>query len=226
MEQLSIQSWGFLIGFHIKIIIIIIVIVIVTLTCPDACCESGQTSGSCCIFRPLSWPSRTVLVLQAQVTPLEAPSGLVWKCLPCWKYLGCSWFFMVFRKKWWTLFFGNSINVQTLVERSYETKTWPLFVAGWCGQTPPWFFWHVFWPEVHWFYEPDKVPDSQGQQNHRFGANNWTIMRISSTIWWFQIMLLKFNSGMMSHDEPSDFVFFRWVAHPPAIDCNWFKMRG
>jgi hypothetical protein len=51
-------------------------------------------------------------------------------------------------------------------------------------------------------------------------------MRISSTIWWFQIMLLKFNSGMMSHDEPSDFVFFRWVAHPPAIDCNWFKMRG
>ena len=50
-------------------------------------------------------------------------------------------------------------------------------------------FLHVFWPEVHWFYEPDKVPDSQGQQNHRFGANNWTIMRISSTIWWFQIML-------------------------------------
>jgi len=39
------------IGFHIKIIIIVIVIVIVTLTCPDACCESGQTSGSCCIFR-------------------------------------------------------------------------------------------------------------------------------------------------------------------------------
>jgi hypothetical protein len=51
---------GFLIGFpeDIKIIIIaiiaiiiiivvVVVIVIVILACPDACCESGQTSGFC-----------------------------------------------------------------------------------------------------------------------------------------------------------------------------------
>jgi heme/copper-type cytochrome/quinol oxidase subunit 2 len=62
MEQLTVQSLGFPIGFQedIKIIIIIIitititviiviviVIVIVILACPDARCESGQTSGSC-----------------------------------------------------------------------------------------------------------------------------------------------------------------------------------
>ena len=81
MEQLSIQSLGFLSGFQedIKIprphgtinhtvirvsyrvsrryqnndnnqsiiIIIVIVIIIVILACPDARCESGQTSGSC-----------------------------------------------------------------------------------------------------------------------------------------------------------------------------------
>jgi len=62
MEQLTIQSLGFLIGFQEDIniiivvvvvviiiitIIIIIVIVIVILACPDARCESGQTSGSC-----------------------------------------------------------------------------------------------------------------------------------------------------------------------------------
>ena len=63
MEQLTIQSLGFLIGFQeniniiivvvvvvviiITIIIIIIVIVIVILACPDSRCESGQTSGSC-----------------------------------------------------------------------------------------------------------------------------------------------------------------------------------
>jgi heme/copper-type cytochrome/quinol oxidase subunit 2 len=59
MEQLTVQSLGFPIGFQedIKIIIItititviiviVIVIVIVILACPDARCESGQTSGSC-----------------------------------------------------------------------------------------------------------------------------------------------------------------------------------
>ena len=56
MEQLTIQSLGFLKGFQedIKIMIIIIiiiaiviVIIIVILACPDARCESGQTSGSC-----------------------------------------------------------------------------------------------------------------------------------------------------------------------------------
>jgi len=60
---LTIQSLGFLIGFpeDIKIIIIaiiaiiiiiivvvvVVIIVIVILACPDACCESGQTSGFC-----------------------------------------------------------------------------------------------------------------------------------------------------------------------------------
>ena len=55
MKQLTIQSLRFLIGFQedIKImikmiiVIIIIVIIIVILACPDARCESGQTSGSC-----------------------------------------------------------------------------------------------------------------------------------------------------------------------------------
>ena len=59
MEWLTMQSLGFLIGFQEDIIIIIIlvvvaavavvvvVIVIVILACPDARCESGQTSGSC-----------------------------------------------------------------------------------------------------------------------------------------------------------------------------------
>ena len=77
MEQLTIQSLGFPIGFPIgfqedikiiKIIIIIIIIIviiiiiivviviivimvimvsIVILACPDARCESGQSSGSC-----------------------------------------------------------------------------------------------------------------------------------------------------------------------------------
>ena len=58
MEQLTIQSREFPIGFQediniiivivivIKIIIIIIFIIFI-LACPDACCESGQTSGSC-----------------------------------------------------------------------------------------------------------------------------------------------------------------------------------
>ena len=62
MEQLTIQSLGFLVGFRedikiiiivivivivIIIIIIIIVIIIVILAFPDARCESRQTSGSC-----------------------------------------------------------------------------------------------------------------------------------------------------------------------------------
>ena len=62
MEQLTIQSREFPIGFQediniiivivivivIKIIIIIIIIIFIfILACPDACCESGQTSGSC-----------------------------------------------------------------------------------------------------------------------------------------------------------------------------------
>ena len=62
MEQLTIQSLGFLIGFQediniiivvvvviimIMIMIMIIIIIIVILACPDARCESGQTSGSC-----------------------------------------------------------------------------------------------------------------------------------------------------------------------------------
>ena len=60
MEQLTIQSLGFLVWFRedikiiiivivivIVIIIIIIVIIIVILAFPDARCESRQTSGSC-----------------------------------------------------------------------------------------------------------------------------------------------------------------------------------
>ena len=55
MEQLTIQSLGFLIGIQeviiiiviISIITIIIIIIIVILACLDARCESGQTSGSC-----------------------------------------------------------------------------------------------------------------------------------------------------------------------------------
>jgi 5-bromo-4-chloroindolyl phosphate hydrolysis protein len=62
MEQLTIQSLGFLIGFQedINIIIVVVVviiimimimimiiIIIIILACPDARCESGQTSGSC-----------------------------------------------------------------------------------------------------------------------------------------------------------------------------------
>ena len=65
MEQLTIQSLGFLVWFRedikiiiiviviviviiiIIIIIIIIVIIIVILAFPDARCESRQTSGSC-----------------------------------------------------------------------------------------------------------------------------------------------------------------------------------
>ena len=59
MEQLTIQSLGFLKGFQedikvmiiiIIIIAIVIVIIIVILACPDARCESGQTSGSCRII--------------------------------------------------------------------------------------------------------------------------------------------------------------------------------
>ena len=49
----TIQSLGFLLGFHedVKIfIIIIIIIVVVILACPDARCESGQTSGFCSII--------------------------------------------------------------------------------------------------------------------------------------------------------------------------------
>ena len=56
MEQLTIQSREFPIGFQediniiivivIKIIIIIFIFIFI-LVCPDACCESGQTSGSC-----------------------------------------------------------------------------------------------------------------------------------------------------------------------------------
>ena len=55
MEHLTIQSFGFLLGPQedIKIIttiitiIITFIIIIVILTCPDARCEPGQTSGSC-----------------------------------------------------------------------------------------------------------------------------------------------------------------------------------
>ena len=57
MERLTMQSLGFLIGFQEDIIIIVVVvvaavvvvvvIVIAILACPDARCESGQTSGSC-----------------------------------------------------------------------------------------------------------------------------------------------------------------------------------
>ena len=68
MEQLNIQSLGFLLGFQHNIKIppatwnifhtvfgfllgfqedINIIIIIVILACPDARCESGQTSGSC-----------------------------------------------------------------------------------------------------------------------------------------------------------------------------------
>ena len=73
MKQLTIQSLGFLIAFQedikimmiitiiiiiiiiiviiiiviIIVIVILIVIIIVILACPDARCESGQTSGSC-----------------------------------------------------------------------------------------------------------------------------------------------------------------------------------
>ena len=54
MEQLTIQSLGFLRRFQediiiiiiIIIILIIIIIIIVILACPDARCESRQTSGS------------------------------------------------------------------------------------------------------------------------------------------------------------------------------------
>ena len=68
MEQQTIQSLGFLIGFQedIKIVILIVVVVLVVvlvvivififiLACPDARCESGQTSGSCRkISKPLT----------------------------------------------------------------------------------------------------------------------------------------------------------------------------
>ena len=70
MEQFTIQSLGFLIGFQedIKIVILIVVVVLVVvlvvivivififiLACPDARCESGQTSGSCRkISKPLT----------------------------------------------------------------------------------------------------------------------------------------------------------------------------
>ena len=70
MEQLTIQSFGFLLGpqedikiiiiriiiiiiitiitiIIIIIIVIIIILIIVILTCPDVRCEPGQTSGSC-----------------------------------------------------------------------------------------------------------------------------------------------------------------------------------
>jgi hypothetical protein len=51
MEQLTIQPLGRLIGsqeyIKITIVIIIIIVIIVILACPDAHCESGQTSGSC-----------------------------------------------------------------------------------------------------------------------------------------------------------------------------------
>ena len=66
MEQQTIQSLGFLIGFQedIKIVILIVVVVLVVvlvvififiLAYPDARCESGQTSGSCRkISKPLT----------------------------------------------------------------------------------------------------------------------------------------------------------------------------
>jgi len=47
----TIQSLGFLLGFHEDVkIFIIIIIVVVILACPDARCESGQTSGFCSII--------------------------------------------------------------------------------------------------------------------------------------------------------------------------------
>ena len=51
-----IQSLGFLIGFQEDIIIIFFffIIIIFILACPDARCESGQTSGSCLKNRPLN----------------------------------------------------------------------------------------------------------------------------------------------------------------------------
>ena len=83
MKQLTIQSLRFLIGFQedIKImikmiiVIIIIVIIIVILACPDARCESGQTSGSCRSIRGLGL---SVLHISfGWLDPIVSPFSLV-----------------------------------------------------------------------------------------------------------------------------------------------------
>ena len=48
MEQLTMQSLGFLVGFQEDINdIVVVVIIIIILACPDTRWKSGQTSGSC-----------------------------------------------------------------------------------------------------------------------------------------------------------------------------------
>jgi hypothetical protein len=51
MEQLTMQSLGFLVGFQEDInfifFVVIIIIIIIILACPGTRWKSGQTSGSC-----------------------------------------------------------------------------------------------------------------------------------------------------------------------------------